>query len=77
MNASGVPAVVADRIVAAVGALTDEVVDFTQELVRIPTVNPPGENYDRITALLTRELLTIASACGASTRPDRITACVR
>jgi succinyl-diaminopimelate desuccinylase len=27
-----------------------------QKLVRIPTVNPPGENYAAVTALLTREL---------------------
>jgi succinyl-diaminopimelate desuccinylase len=26
------------------------------ELVGIPTVNPPGENYDAITGLLTRKL---------------------
>ena len=25
---------------------TDEMVAFTTELVRIPTVNPPGEEYD-------------------------------
>ncbi len=31
---------------AAVEDLAGEVVDFTAELVRIPTVNPPGEFYD-------------------------------
>src|SRR5215218_5567115 len=36
---------VRDRVVAAVGELTDELVDFTAELIRIPTINPPGENY--------------------------------
>ncbi len=34
-----------DRVIDAVGALEDEVVEFTSELVRIPTVNPPGEHY--------------------------------
>ncbi|TVP54747.1 MAG: acetylornithine deacetylase/succinyl-diaminopimelate desuccinylase family protein [Gemmatimonadales bacterium] len=34
-----------DRVIDAVGELADEVVDFTSELVRIPTVNPPGEHY--------------------------------
>jgi succinyl-diaminopimelate desuccinylase len=37
---------VQDRVLAAVGELTDELVDFTAELVRIPTINPPGENYE-------------------------------
>lgn len=34
-----------DRVLAAVDDLADEVVDFTAELIRIPTVNPPGEFY--------------------------------
>ena len=33
-----------------------DLVALLQKLVRIPTVNPPGENYTAITALLTREL---------------------
>jgi len=35
-----------ERVVAAVEALADEVVDFAAELVRLPTVNPPGEGYE-------------------------------
>lgn len=35
-----------DRVRTAVEELADEVVEFTSELVRIPTVNPPGELYD-------------------------------
>ena len=35
-----------ERVLAAVDALSDEVVDFTSELVRLPTVNPPGEGYE-------------------------------
>ncbi len=35
-----------DRILASVDDLADEVVAFTQELVRIPTVNPPGDLYE-------------------------------
>lgn len=34
-----------DRVLAAVEELSEEVVDFTSELVRIPTVNPPGDVY--------------------------------
>lgn len=35
-----------DRVLAAVDALTDEAVTFTSELIRIPTVNPPGDLYE-------------------------------
>src|SRR5215212_9975454 len=35
-----------DRVTAEVDRATDEMVQFTAELVRIPTVNPPGEEYD-------------------------------
>ena len=35
-----------ERVLAAVDALSDEVVDFTSQLVRLPTVNPPGEGYE-------------------------------
>ena len=35
-----------DRVLAAVDALADEAVAFTSELIRIPTVNPPGEDYE-------------------------------
>lgn len=45
MNSTTIPDV-QDRVRAAVDDLADEVVDFTSELVRIPTVNPPGELYE-------------------------------
>jgi succinyl-diaminopimelate desuccinylase len=35
----------ADRVLATVDALTDEAVAFTSDLIRLPTVNPPGEHY--------------------------------
>jgi succinyl-diaminopimelate desuccinylase len=35
----------ADRVLAAVDAMADEAVAFTSDLIRIPTVNPPGEDY--------------------------------
>jgi succinyl-diaminopimelate desuccinylase len=41
-----------------------DLVALLQKLVRIPTVNPPGENYGTVTALLTREL----AAAGLSAR---------
>jgi succinyl-diaminopimelate desuccinylase len=45
-----------DRIVAAVDAATDEIVAFTQDLVRIPTVNPPGDHYESCAAFLGDDL---------------------
>lgn len=38
--------VVIERLSRAVDALADEVVAFTADLIRIPTVNPPGEEYE-------------------------------
>src|SRR5207245_10154 len=35
-----------DRVMAAADGLRDEAVAFAAELVRIPTVNPPGEHYE-------------------------------
>src|SRR5262245_5903734 len=45
-----------DRIVAEVDAATDEIVAFTQDLVRIPTVNPPGDHYESCAAFLGDDL---------------------
>jgi succinyl-diaminopimelate desuccinylase len=36
----------AERVLSAVDAAAEEIVDFTSALIRIPTVNPPGEAYD-------------------------------
>lgn len=36
----------ADRIVAEVDRAADEIIDFAARLIRIPTVNPPGEEYE-------------------------------
>jgi succinyl-diaminopimelate desuccinylase len=35
-----------DRILAEVDRAADEIVQFTVDLVRIPTVNPPGDQYE-------------------------------
>jgi succinyl-diaminopimelate desuccinylase len=35
-----------DRILAEVDRAVDEIVQFTVDLVRIPTVNPPGDEYE-------------------------------
>jgi succinyl-diaminopimelate desuccinylase len=35
-----------DRVVTEIDRAIDEIVQFTTDLVRIPTVNPPGEAYE-------------------------------
>jgi succinyl-diaminopimelate desuccinylase len=49
-----------DRVLDAVDAAADEAVAFASELVRIPTVNPPGELYDDCARVIGRML----GACG-------------
>lgn len=45
-----------DRVLAAVEALREEQVAFLGALVRIPTVNPPGERYEECAGFLGRTL---------------------
>ncbi len=49
-----------DRVFAAIDAATDEMVDFTCELIRVPTVNPPGDAYEECAHVIGRRL----AACG-------------
>jgi succinyl-diaminopimelate desuccinylase len=49
-----------DRVLAAVDAAADEAVSFTSDLVRVPSVNPPGDLYDDCARLIGRTL----GACG-------------
>jgi succinyl-diaminopimelate desuccinylase len=51
---------VADRVLDAVDAATEEVVAFTSDLIRVPTVNPPGEHYLDCARLIGERL----DACG-------------
>src|SRR5256885_14912118 len=37
---------VVDRVLAAVDDVSDEAVAFASDLIRIPTVNPPGDLYE-------------------------------
>jgi succinyl-diaminopimelate desuccinylase len=41
-----------ERVLAAVDAAADEIVDFTSALVRVPTVNPPGNAYEDCARLI-------------------------
>lgn len=49
------PAVL-DRILTEVDHARDEIVDFAARLIRIPTVNPPGAEYDACARLIGDEL---------------------
>ena len=42
------PADVKPRLTAEIDARSDDLIALTQDLIRIPTVNPPGENYREI-----------------------------
>ena len=46
----------ADALFVRLDAKRDDLVALTQDLVRIPTVNPPGENYRDICEFLARRL---------------------
>ena len=47
---------VADRLKAEISARRDDLIALTQDLIRIPTLNPPGENYREICDYLDRRL---------------------
>ncbi len=46
-----------DRVLQEVDAARDELVDFAAELIRIPTVNPPGAYYRECAELIGRRLV--------------------
>jgi succinyl-diaminopimelate desuccinylase len=49
-----------DRVLAAVDAAAAEAIAFTSDLIRIPTVNPPGDLYEDCARLIGAKL----DACG-------------
>lgn len=46
----------ADQVLARVEAAREEIVAFTVDMIRIPTVNPPGESYRDCAELIGRRL---------------------
>jgi succinyl-diaminopimelate desuccinylase len=52
-----------DRLRDAVAARSDDLIALTQDLIRIPTLNPPGENYREICAYLDRRLRAAGFDC--------------
>ena len=45
-----------DRVLAEVEAARDEIVAFTTEMIRVPTVNPPGDCYRECAELIGRRM---------------------
>jgi succinyl-diaminopimelate desuccinylase len=45
-----------ERVLAAVDAIAPEAVAFTSDLIRFPTINPPGEAYDDCARFIGRKL---------------------
>lgn len=45
-----------DRVIAEVERARDEIVDFAARLVRIPTVNPPGADYEACASVIGDQL---------------------
>jgi succinyl-diaminopimelate desuccinylase len=63
-----------DRVIAVVDGLRDEILDLTARLVRIPTVNPPGDQYPEAARLLGATLRGFGYAVEEITPPDARTA---
>src|SRR3954468_5624802 len=62
-----------DRVLAEVDRAADEIVALTQALVRIPTVNPPGDEYEACAEFLANDLRGrgfIADGLPAEGRPE-------
>jgi succinyl-diaminopimelate desuccinylase len=49
---------ITDRVLTTIDALTDEAVAFTADLIRMPTVNPPGELYEECARFIGGTLAT-------------------
>lgn len=47
---------VSDRVLAEVERARDEIVDFAARLIRIPTINPPGAEYETCAAVIGDQL---------------------
>ena len=41
-----------EKVLSYLDSEKDNLIEFTKELIRIPTVNPPGDNYEKIVGIL-------------------------
>src|SRR6266511_1855217 len=55
-----------DRVLAEVDRAAGEIVEFTQDLVRIPTINPPGEAYEACARFIGERLAQFENRAHAS-----------
>ena len=53
---------VADRVLSEVEAAREEIVDFAAKMIRIPTVNPPGDGYRECATLIGQRLAEMGLA---------------
>ncbi len=60
-----------DRVLQEVEAARDELVDFAAELIRVPTVNPPGACYRECAELIGRRLADFGYDVDYVTAEDR------
>ncbi len=66
-----------DRVMAEVEAARDEIVAFTADMIRVPTVNPPGDAYPECAELIGRRMVRAGLAVeyiAAEGRPEHTTA---
>ena len=66
MNTKAAPASLSPQVqalLARIEAKQDEVVALTQDLVRIPTVNPPGDAYEACARFIGERLKPRGFAC--------------
>jgi succinyl-diaminopimelate desuccinylase len=61
-----------DRLNTFVDRNTPALIGRLKRLVEIPTVNPPGENYDAVTGYLTRELSRVGLVANRYTIPGKV-----
>ncbi|RYE46907.1 MAG: acetylornithine deacetylase/succinyl-diaminopimelate desuccinylase family protein [Hyphomicrobiales bacterium] len=54
--ATSLPADAKPRLIAEIDARRDDLIALTQDLIRIPTINPPGNNYREICDYLANRL---------------------
>ena len=62
---------VIDRVSAAVDSAGDEIVAFAADLIRIPTVNPPGDHYEACARFIGEKLEACGFAVEYVTADDR------
>ena len=62
----------AELILAAVDELQEELVALLQRLIRIPTVNPPGEGYEAFVADFRRVLDELGYATAVHHAPTEL-----